>query len=57
MPAAHLTCEGQRYVRLALGTSSKLCPIHNEFRVVVIVECQEAYTKLAPPLLNRYDSY
>ena len=38
-----------------MGTSSKLCPIHNDFRVIVIVECHEAYLKLAPPLLNRFE--
>jgi hypothetical protein len=50
-------CEygGQKYVRLAFGTNSRLCPIHPEFRVIVIVEKLEAYTKLAPPLLNRFE--
>ena len=46
---------GQLYVRLAFGTHSRLCPIHPAFRVVVIVEKLDAYTKLAPPLLNRFE--
>jgi hypothetical protein len=45
---------GQLYVRLALGTSSRLCPVHLDFRIVVVVEKLEAYTRLAPPLLNRF---
>lgn len=28
---------GQRFVRLALGTHSRLCPVHYQFRVVVVV--------------------
>merc|ERR1712025_1201736 len=40
---------GQLYVRLAFGSSSRLCPVHMDFRVVVIVEKIEAYTRLAPP--------
>jgi hypothetical protein len=46
---------GQIYVRLAFGTYTRLCPIHRNFRVVVIVEKREAYTRLAPPLLNRFE--
>jgi hypothetical protein len=46
---------GQLYVRLAFGTHSRLCPIHKNFRIVVVVEKVEAYTRLAPPLLNRFE--
>jgi hypothetical protein len=46
---------GQTYVRLAFGTYTRLCPIHKSFRVVVIVETVDAYTRLAPPLLNRFE--
>jgi len=46
---------GQLYVRLAFGTSSRLCPLVKEFRVVVIVDQVEAYTQLPPPLLNRFE--
>jgi len=34
---------------------SRLCPIHRNFRIVVVVEKIEAYTRLAPPLLNRFE--
>lgn len=46
---------GQLYVRLAFGTHSRLCPIHPAFRVVVVVEKVDAYERLAPPLLNRFE--
>ena len=60
----------QLFVRLAFGTHSRDCPIHPTFRVVpffsycvfpylhaqiVVVEKIEAYTRLAPPLLNRFE--
>ena len=50
-------CEygGKLYVRLAFGTHSRLCPILQNFRVIVVVEKVEAYTLLAPPLLNRFE--
>lgn len=46
---------GKIYVRIAFGSYTKLCPLHRSFRVVVVVEKKEAYTKLAPPLLNRFE--
>ena len=46
---------GQLWVRLAFGTHSRLCPIDPKFRVVVVVEKEDAYTRLAPPLLNRFE--
>eukprot|EP00656_Telonema_subtile_P027205 TRINITY_DN2923_c0_g1_i1.p1 TRINITY_DN2923_c0_g1~~TRINITY_DN2923_c0_g1_i1.p1 ORF type:complete len:2755 (-),score=765.54 TRINITY_DN2923_c0_g1_i1:91-8355(-) len=46
---------GQMYVRLAFGTHSRLCPIQRGFRVVVVVEASDAYNRLAPPLLNRFE--
>merc|ERR550532_2049653 len=46
---------GQRYVRIAHGPNSKQCPIHREFRVIVITEISDAYFRLAPPLLNRFE--
>lgn len=52
----HYTSVGaQLWVRLAFGTHSRLCPIDPSFRVIVIVEKTDAYTKLAPPLLNRFE--
>ena len=45
----------QLFVRLAFGSASRLCPIARGFRVVVVVEKVDAYTYLAPPLLNRFE--
>ena len=51
----YTTVGGQLWVRLAFGTHSRLCPIDPNFRVIVVVEKQDAYTKLAAPLLNRFE--
>ena len=47
--------QGQRFVRLALGKHSRLCPVHDDFRVIVVVDCEDAFNRLAPPLLNRFE--
>lgn len=44
---------GQRYVRLAHGSHSRQCPIHEKFRIVVVVDVAEGEL-LPPPLLNRF---
>lgn len=46
---------GNRYVRIAHGSKAKLCPIHPKFRIIVITEISDAYFRLAPPLLNRFE--
>jgi len=46
---------GQRYVRIAHGSKAKQCPIHKQFRVIVITEISDAYFRLAAPLLNRFE--
>jgi hypothetical protein len=46
---------GQRYVRIAHGSKAKQCPIHRLFRVIVVTETYDAYYRLAPPLLNRFE--
>jgi hypothetical protein len=52
----HYTKYGdQKFVRLAFGTHSRLCPVHDNFRAICIAERIDAYTKLAPPLLNRFE--
>lgn len=51
----YMEFSGQRYVRIAHGSSSKQCPIHRQFRVIVVVEKRDAWTRLAPPLLNRFE--
>ncbi|CAE7548351.1 Rnf213, partial [Symbiodinium microadriaticum] len=42
-------------LRLAIGANSHLCPVHPSFRVVVIVDEEEAYTALDVPLLSRFE--
>jgi hypothetical protein len=51
----YMELSGQRYVRIAHGAKAKLCPIHTLFRVIVITEISDAYFRLAPPLLNRFE--
>eukprot|EP00931_Biecheleriopsis_adriatica_P017997 TRINITY_DN1271_c1_g1_i1.p1 TRINITY_DN1271_c1_g1~~TRINITY_DN1271_c1_g1_i1.p1 ORF type:complete len:4782 (+),score=1057.93 TRINITY_DN1271_c1_g1_i1:65-14410(+) len=46
---------GTRYVRIAHGSKAKMCPIHRKFRVIVVTEISDAYFRLAPPLLNRFE--
>jgi len=47
---------GQRYVRIAHGSKAmKQCPVHRLFRIIVVTEISDAYYRLAPPLLNRFE--
>jgi len=46
---------GKRFVSLALGTYSKLCLVHQNFRAIVIVEKKHANSSLAIALLNRFE--
>ncbi|CAM9558418.1 unnamed protein product, partial [Phaeothamnion confervicola] len=46
---------GRRFVRLAFGTHSQMCPLADGFRAVVVVDTREAYARLSPPLLNRFE--
>lgn len=34
---------------------SQLCPVRDDFRIIVVVEMQDAYTRLDLPLLNRFE--
>jgi hypothetical protein len=45
----------RRFVRIAFGSYSRLCAVHESFRVIVVVEAVEAYTTMAPPFLNRFE--
>jgi hypothetical protein len=47
--------EGKRYARLAFGQSSVTCPVDKNFRIIVIAEAEDAYKRLAAPLLNRLE--
>eukprot|EP00466_Bigelowiella_natans_P005499 jgi/Bigna1/142947/aug1.74_g17655 len=52
----HYTEFGNKlYVRIAFGTSNRLCEIDPRFRIIVVVEKIDAYNRLAPPLLNRFE--
>ena len=45
----------QRFVRIALGNNNRLCTVHESFRVIVVVDREQAYNVLPPPLLNRFE--
>ena len=45
----------QKLLRLAVGTRSQLCPVADNFKVVVIVEEDHAADHLDLPLLNRFE--
>ena len=45
-----------RYARLAVGPHSDLCYVHKNFRIVLLVEPDEA-ALLEPPLLNRFEKH
>jgi len=43
------------YCRLAIGAQSRFCEVHDKFRCIVVVDSEQAYTKLDAPLLNRFE--
>jgi len=43
------------YCRLAIGAQSRFCEVHDAFRCIVVVDSEQAYTKLDAPLLNRFE--
>ena len=45
----------KRMLRLALGPRSQLCPVEDGFKLIVIVDQQQAYDSLDLPLLNRFE--
>merc|ERR1719174_2630232 len=51
----YMNYSGRRYVRIAHGSKSNLREVHVNFRVIVITEISDAYFRLAPPLLNRFE--
>jgi hypothetical protein len=44
-----------RLLRLAMGSRSQLCPVENDFKLIVIVQQSHAYDHLDLPLLNRFE--
>jgi hypothetical protein len=49
------TGKEQKLLRLALGPRSQLCPVSEGFKLIVIVDQQQAYDTLDLPLLNRFE--
>ncbi|KAH3727158.1 hypothetical protein DPMN_053084, partial [Dreissena polymorpha] len=48
---------GERYVDLGLGTHRVKCPVHKNFRLIVIAEKQTVYKKFPIPLINRLEKH
>ncbi|XP_052216221.1 E3 ubiquitin-protein ligase rnf213-alpha-like isoform X4 [Dreissena polymorpha] len=48
---------GERYVDLGLGTHRVKCPVHRNFRLIVVAEKQTVYTKFPIPLINRLEKH
>lgn len=45
----------KKMLRLAIGSRSQLCQVHDKFKIVVIVDQRLAYDSLDLPLLNRFE--
>ncbi|XP_052217509.1 E3 ubiquitin-protein ligase rnf213-alpha-like [Dreissena polymorpha] len=48
---------GKRYVDLGLGTHRVKCPVHEDFRLIVVAEKQTVYKKFPIPLINRLEKH
>ncbi|XP_053396012.1 E3 ubiquitin-protein ligase rnf213-alpha-like [Mercenaria mercenaria] len=48
---------GVRYVDLGLGTHRVKCPVHHNFRLIVVAEKQTVYKKFPIPLINRLEKH
>ncbi|XP_053396335.1 E3 ubiquitin-protein ligase rnf213-alpha-like isoform X2 [Mercenaria mercenaria] len=48
---------GERYVDLGLGTHRVKCPVHKNFRLIVVAEKQTVYKKFPIPLINRLEKH
>jgi hypothetical protein len=47
--------KSEAMLRLAIGASSQLCPVDSKFKLIVIVNREEAYERLDVPLLSRFE--
>ena len=45
----------EKFLRLAVGKRSQLCPVHERFRMIAVAEQEHAYNSLDLPLLNRLE--
>ncbi|XP_053396339.1 E3 ubiquitin-protein ligase rnf213-alpha-like isoform X2 [Mercenaria mercenaria] len=48
---------GERFVDLGLGTHRVKCPVHKNFRLIVVAEKQTVYKKFPIPLINRLEKH
>ncbi|XP_052242488.1 E3 ubiquitin-protein ligase rnf213-alpha-like, partial [Dreissena polymorpha] len=48
---------GNRYVDLGLGTHRVKCPVHKNFRLIVVALKQTVYTQFPIPLINRLEKH
>eukprot|EP00930_Biecheleria_cincta_P001164 TRINITY_DN102330_c0_g1_i1.p1 TRINITY_DN102330_c0_g1~~TRINITY_DN102330_c0_g1_i1.p1 ORF type:complete len:2842 (-),score=483.01 TRINITY_DN102330_c0_g1_i1:146-7831(-) len=45
----------ERMLRLAIGARSQLCTVADTFKLVVLVDCHQAFNRLDVPFLNRFE--
>ncbi len=50
----YVQVENLKYARLAFGSSSVTCPVHDNFRIIVITEMKDVQ-RLSAPFLNRLE--
>lgn len=44
-----------RFLRLAIGSKSSLCQVEDGFKMIVLVDQDEAYNRMSAPMLNRFE--
>ncbi|XP_060590374.1 E3 ubiquitin-protein ligase rnf213-alpha-like [Ruditapes philippinarum] len=48
---------GERYVDLGFGTHRVKCPVHKDFKLIVVAEKQTVYERFPIPLINRLEKH
>ncbi|XP_052817087.1 E3 ubiquitin-protein ligase rnf213-alpha-like [Mya arenaria] len=48
---------GERFVDLGLGTHRVKCPVHRDFRLIVVAETKTVYEHFPIPLINRLEKH
>ncbi|XP_060557066.1 E3 ubiquitin-protein ligase rnf213-alpha-like [Ruditapes philippinarum] len=48
---------GHKYVDLGLGTHRVKCPVHDNFKLIVVAEKQTVYDQFPIPLINRLEKH
>jgi hypothetical protein len=46
-----------KYARIAVGYQRETCIVNDNFKIIVIVDPEEAYYHLPPPFLNRFEKH